>query len=63
MKNWEKYEEAIKRVTANRLAITNDGKITDCLYIECEDCKFADVYCNQAITEWLYEEDDYEYIE
>lgn len=56
MTNFEKYKEEILKHTVERLAVTKDNKITDCLMINCVRCKFDKFHCSKELTEWLYQE-------
>lgn len=60
MKNWEKYEEDIKKILANNGVAFGfiDGKIRECCEIlACERCKFiVNNQCNYNRFIWLYEE-------
>ena len=56
-KNWEKYEEEIKKIGIGNLTIYN-GTTANCRYIpDCSLCDFSNIKgCDKKITEWLYQE-------
>lgn len=58
MKNWEKYEEEIKGLGINNFAVTEKGKVIECLEVGCHKCRFREKEknCNEELTNWLYEE-------
>lgn len=56
MKNWEKYEKEIKALGIGNLAVDKNGKIGDCGEMECEKCIGYKNGCDNAFTEWLYQE-------
>lgn len=61
MKNWEKYEEEIKAIGINNLAVAETGEAKQCMNIGCDKCKFSDVVatphsCYKNMVNWLYEE-------
>ena len=58
MKNWEKYEEEIKAIGIDDFAITEDGKVNECLSMNCSECEFQRLRrkCNESRVIWLYKE-------
>ena len=62
MKNWEKYENEIKRLGIFNVAVLEDtGEIVPCklsegVYRFCNGCKFKNTDCGKALTKWLYKE-------
>lgn len=58
MKNWEKYEEEIKAIGIDDFAITEDGKVNECLLMNCSECEFQRLKrkCNENRVIWLYKE-------
>ena len=56
MKNWEKYEEEIKKIGVGNMAIDKNGKTGHCVAMAC--IKFIGYKndCDRTITEWLYQE-------
>lgn len=57
MKNWEKYEQEVKKIGIGNLAISN-GAPANCKYIpDCSLCDFFKIKgCDKKITERLYQE-------
>lgn len=58
MRNWEKYEEEIKAIGIDDFAITEDGKVNECLLMNCSECEFQRLRrkCNEVRVIWLYKE-------
>lgn len=56
MKNWEKYEEEIKKIGVGNMAIDKNGKIGHCVAMACRKCIGYKNGCDRTITEWLYQE-------
>ena len=55
MKNWEKYEEELKKFGFEGFAISN-GNVRKCKSTICADCSFNDGACGDEKIRWLYEE-------
>lgn len=56
MKNWEKYEEEIKKIGVGNMAIDKNGKTGHCVVMACRKCIGYKNGCDRTITEWLYQE-------
>jgi hypothetical protein len=56
MKNWEKYEEEIKKIGVGNMAIDKNGKTGHCAAMACRKCIGYKNGCDRTITEWLYQE-------
>lgn len=56
MKNWEYYEDDIKRYGVDEFTVKKDGTPVKCPNINCKDCKFEDYFCTEEKTKFLYQE-------
>lgn len=57
MKNFEKYEEEIKKIDYHDFAFNiKDKKILKCQLCDCNECLFNDSCYLSNKIEWLYEE-------
>jgi len=56
MKNWEYYEDDIKKHGIAHFAIKKDNIPIECSAISCDKCKFDETTCSKDITKFLYEE-------
>lgn len=60
MKNFEFYENGIREMSVNQLAIDKQGNVFHCSAIACRDCLFCSgngrLSCGNNKTKWLYEE-------
>lgn len=53
MKNWEKYEDSIRKLGSD-FGMMSDGEIGPCGRMACFKCIFTD--CNKERIDWLYSE-------
>ena len=61
MKNWEKYEEELRKIGVNLFALI-DGEPRKCSGSYCRDCEFhkqnpINGSCSHERTKWLYQDD------
>ncbi len=56
MKNFEKYEEEIKKINYNIAVNAKNNTVVYCYGISCDDCLFNNNCNNETIIKWLYEE-------
>ena len=59
MTNFEKYKKDILRITAesNEAPAMEDGMLTACRGLSCEECDFNEDNCVTSFFNWLYEDD------
>lgn len=56
MKNWQYYENDIKRHGVDDFTIKKGDIPTCCTEIDCEECKFNDYDCSRKRSKFLYQE-------
>lgn len=63
MTNFEKYKDEILRIAteSNEAPAMEDGMLTACRGLSCEECDFNEDNCVTSFFNWLYEDDDEEH--
>lgn len=56
MKNFEKYEEEVKKHDYNFAFDFKNKKIVNCMNINCSECMFCNECSAESKIKWLYEE-------
>lgn len=59
MTNFEKYKDEILRIAteSNEAPAMEDGMLTACRGLSCEECDFNEDNCVTSFFNWLYEDD------
>lgn len=63
MTNFEKYKDEIMKIAteSNEAPAIEDGMLTACRGLPCEECDFNEDNCVTSLFNWLYEDDGEEH--